>query len=128
MQILYDAMVYILKKSLFFWIYSEEEKQGQEITRQLLQRPLCLCLRPRLFQQPKSGILSVEKVELEKHLQETYSRPQTDSTLNIPGIQVPPAPFKQLSQQPLTLDEMQKAVKNARAKSAPGPNGIPYLP
>ena len=80
-----------------------------------------------LFQQPKSGTLSVEKEELEKHLRETYSRPPTDSPLNIPGIQVPPAPSKQFSQQPITLDEMQKVVKKARAKSAPGPNGIPYL-
>ena len=32
-----------------------------------------------LFEQPKSGTLEVEKESLEKHLEETYSKPKNDT-------------------------------------------------
>ena len=79
-----------------------------------------------LFEQPKSGTLEVEKDVLEKHLEETYSKPR-ETPLNIPGLVQPERPTKAFNDKPPTLEEMRKVVEKARAKSAPGPNGIPYL-
>eukprot|EP00745_Piridium_sociabile_P006712 TRINITY_DN14328_c0_g1_i10.p3 TRINITY_DN14328_c0_g1~~TRINITY_DN14328_c0_g1_i10.p3 ORF type:complete len:105 (+),score=20.41 TRINITY_DN14328_c0_g1_i10:577-891(+) len=35
--------------------------------------------------------------------------------------------MKTFNNKPPTLDEVKKVVQKARAKSSPGPNGIPYL-
>ena len=80
-----------------------------------------------LFEQPKSGTLEVEKEVLEEHLEKTYSKPMNDTPLNIPGLVQPERPTKAFSDKPPMLEELKKVVEKARAKSAPGPNGIPYL-
>lgn len=80
-----------------------------------------------LFEQPKSGILTVEKDVLEQHLKDTYSQPSNATPLNIPGLVKPGRPTTPFKDNPPTLEEMRKVVTKARAKSAPGPNGIPYL-
>ena len=80
-----------------------------------------------LFEQPKSGTLEVEKEALEQHLEKTYSKPNRDAPLNIPGLVQPGGPTKAFNDKPPTLEELKKVVEKARAKSSPGPNGIPYL-
>ncbi|GFO39082.1 reverse transcriptase [Plakobranchus ocellatus] len=82
----------------------------------------------QLFQQPKSGTLTVERGELEPHLKKTYS----DPTRKIPleetaGLVWPAAPRIKFDSKPPTLQEVIAVVNKARAKSAPGPNGVPYL-
>ena len=39
----------------------------------------------------------------------------------------PGRPTTPFNDKPLTLEEVKRVVKKARAKSSPGPNGIPYL-
>ena len=80
-----------------------------------------------LFEQPKSGTLTVDRDTLEQHLKETYSKPEDTPPLSIPGLVRPERPTKPFNDKPPTLEEMRKVVKKARAKSAPGPNGIPYI-
>ena len=81
----------------------------------------------KLFEQPKSGTLTADKEVLEQHLRKTYSDSQAETPLEIEGLVRPPPPTKKFNDKPPTLDEVQKVVKKARAKSSPGPNGIPYL-
>ena len=80
-----------------------------------------------LFEQPKSGTLEVEKEALEQHLEKTYSKPKENTPLNIPGLVQPGRPTKAFNDKPPTLEELKRVVEKARAKSSPGPNGIPYL-
>ena len=80
----------------------------------------------KLFEQPKSGSLTVDKETLEGHLKKTYSDPKSDTPIDIPGLTRPAEPTKRFSNKPPTLDEVKRVVTKARAKSAPGPNGIPY--
>ncbi|GFO38405.1 polyprotein [Plakobranchus ocellatus] len=82
----------------------------------------------QLFQQPKPGTLIVEREELETHLKKTYS----DPTRKIPleettGLVWPAAPGIKFDSKPPSLQEGIAVVNKARAKSAPGPNGVPYL-
>ena len=45
----------------------------------------------------------------------------------ISGLDEPIEPEKELNSKPPTLSEIAKVVQKGRSKSAPGPNGIPYL-
>ncbi|GFN77793.1 polyprotein [Plakobranchus ocellatus] len=81
-----------------------------------------------LFQQPKSGTLTVEREELETHLKKTYSNPTREIPLEeTTGLVWPAAPGIKFDSKPPTLQEVIAIVNKARAKSAPGPNGVPYL-
>ena len=80
-----------------------------------------------LFEQPKSGTLKVEKEILEQHLRKTYSDPQSKAPLDIQGLASPDKAEKLFNKNPPTLGEVKKVVQKARAKSSPGPNGVPYL-
>ncbi|GFO37480.1 polyprotein [Plakobranchus ocellatus] len=82
----------------------------------------------QLFQQSKSGTLTVDREELETHLKKTYS----DPTREIPveettGLVRPAAPGEKFDSKPPSLQEVIAVVNKARAKSAPGPNRVPYL-
>ncbi|GFO45642.1 reverse transcriptase [Plakobranchus ocellatus] len=82
----------------------------------------------QLFQQLKSITLTVEREELETHLKKTYS----DAAREIPleettGLVWPAAPGIKFDSKPPSLQEVIAVVNKARAKSAPGPNGVPYL-
>ena len=81
----------------------------------------------KLFEQPKSGTLTVEKDTLEDHLRSTYSDPQHDLTLEINDLVQPKMPERAFSNAPPRLEEIKKVVEKARAKSSPGPNGVPYM-
>ncbi|GFS06189.1 reverse transcriptase [Elysia marginata] len=82
----------------------------------------------QLFQQPKSGTLAVSREELEAHLKKSYS----DNNRELPleetaGLIWPAAPGIKFNNKPPNLQEVVAVVNKARAKSNPGPNGVPYL-
>ena len=82
----------------------------------------------QLFQQPRSGFLSVQKEQLETHLRKTYSDPNREIPLGEPADLVWPAgPREEFKSKPPSLKEINAVVQKARAKSAPGSNGVPYL-
>ena len=81
-----------------------------------------------IFDQPKSGVLKAEKSSLEEHLRKTYSDPQRDVPLkHNPNLVWPDGPGERFNKKLPTLDEINRIVSKARCKSAPGPNGIPYV-
>ena len=75
----------------------------------------------------KSGILNVPKEELQSHLKKTYSDQFKDQPLSdfddVPPVPPPETEFKKGGIQGIEIAEF---VRKARAKSAPGKNGIPY--
>ena len=78
--------------------------------------------------QPRSGTLQVGKETLEGHLEKTYTDPAHDVPLNdFNGLIWPDVPGEEFNLKPPTLEEIRQVVKKAKCKSAPGPNGIPYL-
>ena len=77
---------------------------------------------------PRSGKLCVSQNDLERHLEETYR----DNRRNIPldhitGLIYPCEPEEEFDLKPLTLSEVGKIIDKTRSKSAPGPNGVPYV-
>ena len=74
----------------------------------------------KLFEQPKSGTLTVGKETLEQHLRETYSDSQRKAPLEIQDLLRPALPEKLFNNKPRTLDKVKKVVGKARAKSTPG--------
>ena len=81
-----------------------------------------------LFEQPWSGTLAATKDELEQHLLKTYSGAGRFEPLpDIEGVTFSSAPGVEFDCKPPRLAEIQQIVHKARIKSAPGPNGIPYL-
>ncbi|GFR87272.1 reverse transcriptase [Elysia marginata] len=82
----------------------------------------------QLFQKPKSGTLAVSREDLEAHLKETYSDTNRELPLEeTAGLIWPAAPGIKFNNKPPNLQEVVEVVNKARAKSAPGPNGVPYL-
>ena len=82
----------------------------------------------KLFEQPKSGTLQATKEELEDHLRKTYSDESRHEDLEeIEGVTLSSAPKEVFNTKPPRLAEIQQIVRKARCKSAPGPNGVPYL-
>ena len=81
-----------------------------------------------LLDPPKSGELSVEQDKLEEHLFKTYSDALRHESLqervDIPAVPLPTSPFCLASP---SLEEVRGVVRKARNRSAPGPNGVPYL-
>ena len=81
-----------------------------------------------LLDPPKSGELSVEQDKLEEHLLKTYSDALRHESLqervDIPAVPLPTSPFCLVSP---SLEEVRGVVRKARNRSAPGPNGVPYL-
>ena len=81
-----------------------------------------------LLDPPKSGELSVEQDKLEEHLLKTYSDALRHESLqervDIPAVPLPTSPFCLASP---SLEEVRGVVRKARNRSAPGPNGVPYL-
>ena len=82
----------------------------------------------KLFEQPKSGSLVTEKNVLEDHLRKTYSDPERQTPLpDISGLVWPSEPGEKFNCEPPSLKEVAAVIRKARNKSAPGPNGVPYL-
>ncbi|GFN82186.1 polyprotein [Plakobranchus ocellatus] len=82
----------------------------------------------QLFQQSKSETFTVDREELETHLKKTYSDPTREIPLEeTTDLVWPAAPGIKFDSKPPSLQEVIAVVNKARAKSAPGPNGVPYL-
>lgn len=81
-----------------------------------------------LFTQERSGTLKAGKEQLEEYLRETYTDENRFEHREIPRDMPPlPEPGHSCETFPPKLSEVERAVKKARAGSAPGPNGVPYL-
>ena len=60
--------------------------------------------------------------------EKTYSDPSREIPLSEPaGLVWPAAPAEEFNSKPPSLKEINALVQKARAKSAPDPNGAPYL-
>jgi hypothetical protein len=70
----------------------------------------------------------VERHELETHMRKNYSDALKEVPLNnIAGLLWPSKPGEDFKTLPPTLQEIKCIVDKTRNKSAPGPNGIPYI-
>lgn len=70
----------------------------------------------------------MSKEELDEHLQRTYQDNQSNEDLGeFEGTTLSSAPGVVFDTKPPRLRELQQIVRKARCKSAPGPNGVPYL-
>ena len=82
----------------------------------------------QLFKQSRSGSFSVQKEQLEAHVKKIYSDPDRVIPLSEPtGLLWLAGPAEEINRKPPSLKEINAVVQKARAKSAPGPNGVPYL-
>ena len=80
-----------------------------------------------LFEQSKSGTLKASQEELEEHLRKTYSDPRQDDPLpEVDGLIRPDAPLQEFDLSDLKWSEVRECAQKARAKSAPGVNGLSY--
>ena len=80
-----------------------------------------------LFIEGKSGVMDVPQEELEAHLKKTYSDELKDVPLeSFDDVPRPPPPEKRFDMSYISMKEVSDFVKKARAKSAPGNNGISY--
>ena len=81
-----------------------------------------------LLEEKRSGCLEIDKEALEAHLEATYADPRREEPLpDFKGLEHPPQPGVRFDEGPFRWGEVQDVVVKARAKSAPGPNGVPYL-
>ena len=81
----------------------------------------------KLFDEKKGGKLECTKDDLEKHLKETYTDPKRNTKLPpIDGLKRPTAPGKSFNMNELKMKEVDSFVKKARAKAAPGNDGVSY--
>ncbi|GFO20788.1 polyprotein [Plakobranchus ocellatus] len=100
--------------------HSQKRKNQERLNRDPFQ------FARQLFQQPKSGTLTVEREELETDLKKTYSDPAREIPLEeTTGLVWPAAPGIKFDSKPPRLQEVIEVVNKARAKSAPRPNGVP---
>lgn len=80
-----------------------------------------------IFGQERGGSLKATIKDLEEHLKETYSDEQRHESVTILD-DMPPihAPEHQMDISPPRWSELEKVLGQAKAASAPGPNGVPY--
>lgn len=81
----------------------------------------------KLLGDVRSGELKATKEEVEEHLRQVHSDPRREDSLEEMEKLIQPAepatPFR--AEEP-SWQEVNTFLRKARAKSAPGPNGIPY--
>ena len=86
------------------------------------------CFGKSLLDPPKSGTLRATKQELDEHFRLAFKDPLSDSELpertDFPEVQLPKVAFDGGE---IKMNEVSQFLKKTRNKSAPGPNGIPYL-
>ena len=81
----------------------------------------------KLFEDSKSGVLKAGREEVESHLKKTYSDPLRNVPLNhMPGLKQPTSPGFPLEMGDIKWSEVDAVIKKARARSAPGVNGVSY--
>ena len=81
----------------------------------------------KLFTEARSGKLKCTKEELDAHVRQTYSDPNRDEPLSdMRGLKRPTAPGVSYQLGPIREKEVNEFVRKARAKSAPGGDGVSY--
>jgi hypothetical protein len=80
----------------------------------------------KLFQQSKNGELKASKEEVERHVSGVYGQRPEVNISRIPELQHPTSPGYKFDEGEIRLEEIQRVVKKARSKSAPGMNGVSY--
>ena len=100
-------------------------KESRRARKQFLKNPYEEA--KKLFTQPRSGKLNCTKEELDAHVRQTYSDPKRNETLpDMRDLERPTAPGVSYQLGPVTEKEMDEFVGKARAKSAPGGDGVSY--
>lgn len=80
-----------------------------------------------LLGQKHSGRLACSKEEVDKHLHDTFSDPTQEQELGqCKAVITPPEPAEAFDLREPLLKEVQKVVRKARSRSAPGPRGTSY--
>ena len=75
-----------------------------------------------------TGNLESSKDEVEKHLKEAHSDPFKEQKREPPeDLWAYEEPCVEFNNKPPSFNEFMKRLRKTRAKSAPGPNGIPYM-
>ena len=80
-----------------------------------------------LFEQPRSGTLEANQEDLEDHLRKTYANGSKAPLLEMPGLVWPTRPGIRFNTRGPSLLEVSDVIDKARSKSAPGPNGVPFI-
>ena len=81
----------------------------------------------KLFTEARSGSLKCTKEDLDAHVKQTYSDPKRAEPMPyIEGLKYPTEPGFDFPLGPLWEDEVDNFVRKARAKSAPGGDGVSY--
>ena len=81
----------------------------------------------KLLTEAWSGKLKCTKEELDAHVRQTYSDPNRDEPLSdMRGLKRPTAPGVSYQLGPIREKEVDEFIRKARAKSAPGGDGISY--
>ncbi len=84
-------------------------------------------LSKQLLGQKKGGRLTCSKDEINNHIKCTFSDPKKDQPLDsCKALINPPEPVLRFNLKEPSLCEVEEVVRRARAKSAPGPSGVPY--
>ncbi|XP_058268375.1 uncharacterized protein LOC131367135 [Hemibagrus wyckioides] len=81
----------------------------------------------KLLSNVRTGKLKATKEEVEKHLRQVHSDPRREDSLEeMQELIKPTEPAIPFRDEELSWQEMNTFLRKVRAKSAPGPNGIPY--
>ena len=81
-----------------------------------------------LLGKEKSGRLTCSQKKVEEHLAAVHDdRNRSNPLPDFNNLERPEQPTIEFESGDITLKEVKEVVKKARAKSAPGPSGIPYL-
>ena len=81
----------------------------------------------KLFTEARSGSLKCTKEKLDTHVRQTYSDQERDQPMPpMDGLFYPTPPSFKFPLEPLREHEVDDFVKKARAKSAPGADGVSY--
>ncbi|XP_067280778.1 uncharacterized protein [Pseudorasbora parva] len=81
----------------------------------------------QLLGKKRSGRLTCSKVEIDRHLRDTFCDRSREQDLgHCQHLIDPPAPTLDFDGKEPSWKEIQEVIKTARASSAPGPSGVPY--
>ena len=81
----------------------------------------------KLFTEARNGKLACTKEQFVDHIKQTYSDPKRDDELpHMEGLKHPTKPGIQFKLSDITNKEVDQFVPKARAKSAPGSDGVSY--
>ena len=109
--------------------WAEANKQSRKKfaanCQQFLSQPYKFA-RELLKPKPK-GCLESTQEEVERHLKEAHSNPKKREREQLNSLLKHDEPNHQYNDAPPTYKEFTAKLRKTRSKSAPGPNGVPYL-